>query len=153
MYASKRVLCSPGGIKNLIRSTFITLFKRNLNFGFRRFISDDEINKIFNHAQIGFIQRVKINNSGNVPLNMLFGNVVIGPNDGNVGYWLKETGNVAFDVGKNPINLRKALEDAILLVDSHKGEENRQYAINEWNTHKIGMMHINAYKNLLDDNV
>lgn len=153
MYASRRVLCSLPVLMNLVRSIFIRTFKRNLKFGFRRFIKDDEINKLFNHAQIGFIQRVKINNSGNLPLNMLFGNVVIGPNDGNVGYWLKETGNVEFDVSKNPINLRIAVEKAISLVDSHKGEENRIYALKNWNTHKIGIMHINAYKNLLDANV
>lgn len=49
-------------------------------------------------ADIALLQRVKILNSGSLPLNFYFGNVVVGPDVGNVGEILKKTGNPVFNV-------------------------------------------------------
>ncbi len=149
MYAAKRVLFSFKGMLNLLRSGYYRMRYGNLAFGFRHFLSDKEISDYCNGSHIGFIQRLKINNSGNLPLNMLFGNVVVGPDDGNVGYWLKETGNVLFDAKKKPIELKSAVEKAIQYVKEGKGKTNRAYALEKWNTRTIAQMHVEAYRNIL----
>ena len=49
------------------------------------FVSDQELPLYFGAADVVFIQRVKILNSGNLPLGFYYGKVVVGPNLGDVG--------------------------------------------------------------------
>ena len=60
-------------------------------------ISDNVLPYYFGASDLVFIQRVKILNSGNVFLPMLFGKIVVGPDTGNIGEVLKKWGYPAFD--------------------------------------------------------
>lgn len=53
-------------------------------------VSNEMLPYFCKSCDIALIQRTQILNSGNLPLNFYFGNVVIGPNVGNVGAILKK---------------------------------------------------------------
>lgn len=61
-------------------------------------VPEEDVPYYYGASDIAFIQRLKILNSGNVFLPMLFGKVVVGPDTGNVGSILKEWGYPTFDV-------------------------------------------------------
>jgi beta-1,4-mannosyltransferase len=67
---------------------------------YNNFISDYHLQYFYNAADVAIIPRLKILNSGNVPLGFAFGKVVIGPDTGVVGEILKETGNPVFIPGE-----------------------------------------------------
>ena len=84
-------------------------------------------------SDLALIQRKKILNSGNVTLAFLMGKVVVGPDVGNVGLLLKETGNPTFDVNDDSAVL-KAVKMGFDLTKENYGERNRQYAIDNFST-------------------
>lgn len=63
-----------------------------------RAVSDDALSYYYGAADIVFIQRVKILNSGNALMPMLFGKVVVGPDYGNVGPLLRHWNYPVFSV-------------------------------------------------------
>ena len=85
-------------------------------------------------------------NSGNVPLAFYFQKPVIGPNQGNVGSILKETGNLIFDV-KSVDSLTNAMQNSI--NKNSKGNENYQFAKENWTWEIIGQSHIDFYTSLI----
>lgn len=95
-------------------------------------------------ADVALIQRKKILNSGNLPLAFLMKKVVVGPNVGNVGLYLKETGNPIFDV-----NDEKSIYNAVIkgfdLEKENYGETNRKYAIDNFSTAIISEQLYNYY--------
>ena len=92
-------------------------------------IPDDMMQCYFCAADVVLIQRVDALNSGNLPMAFHAGKVVVGPNVGNVGAILRETGNYAFD--PQDINsAASALQKA--LTETEKGKENRTYATEHW---------------------
>ena len=62
-----------------------------------RAVSDERLPYYYGAADVVFIQRVKILNSGNALMPMLFGKVVVGPDCGNVGPLLKQWGYPVFE--------------------------------------------------------
>ena len=84
-------------------------------------------------SDVALIQRKKILNSGNVPLAFLMGKVVAGPNCGNVGMLLDETGNPTFDICDDD-SVIVAVEKAISLAKENHGEDNRRYALEKLST-------------------
>lgn len=112
----------------------------------QKFTSKDEIQDYFNASNVVLIPRLKILNSGNVPLAFYFQKPVIGPNQGNVGSILKETGNLIFDV-KSVDSLTNAMQNSI--NKNSKGNENYQFAKENWNWRIIGQSHINFYTSLI----
>ena len=61
-------------------------------------VPENDVPYYYGASDIVFVQRLKILNSGNIFMPMLFGKVVIGPDIGNVGPILKEWGYPTFDV-------------------------------------------------------
>ena len=53
-------------------------------------VTDDALPYYYGAADVAFIQRLKILNSGNAMMPMLFGRMVVGPDCGNVGPLLKQ---------------------------------------------------------------
>lgn len=94
-----------------------------------------------------FIQRKRILNSGNVPLAFLFRKTVVGPDCGNVGELLRDSGNPVFDPGK-PASIKKALKQAFQLNEKQQGEANYRYAIQYLNLSKVGKMYAKTYEEL-----
>ena len=92
-------------------------------------LPDDLMQCYFCAADVVLIQRVDTLNSGNLPMAFHAGKVVVGPNVGNVGAILRETGNFAFDpqdINSAASELQKAL------TETAKGKENRTYATEHW---------------------
>lgn len=101
-------------------------------------------------SDVIFIQRKDILNSGNVPLAFLFHKVVLGPNVGNIGEWLRETDNPRFDPD-NPTSVVNALKKANMMAVWYKGEANYSYAMKHMNIKKVGNEYAQAYIDLLNE--
>lgn len=110
------------------------------------YVDDKTLLYYFGASSVSLIQRVKVLNSGNVPLGFLMKNVVVGPNVGNVGKWLIETKNPIFNPHEID-SLYKAIDLAI--NDNKRGIENYQYAINHLTTNLISSKLYSYYKQLL----
>ncbi len=116
----------------------------------RGFVSDEELPYYYAAADIALIHRREILNSGNLPMAFYMGKVVVGPNVGNVGSLLHETENPTFDI--NDISsLNESIKNAILLSIKGKGDENRQYAINNYSSKKVAVLHKKMYQSLIKD--
>lgn len=106
------------------------LHHSNFMYGQQR-VDESLIPCYFTAADIVFLQRKKILNSGNLPLAFSAGKPVVGPNVGNVGEILKESGNYTFDPNdENSVSmaLNHALSDMKIKGDS-LGMRNHEYAI------------------------
>ena len=102
-------------------------------------------------SDIIFIQRIHILNSGNIPLAFLFKKIPVGPKCGNVGEWLKATGNPTFDV-RNIQDVTDALNQGIELSKVGQGYKNYLYALRYCNIARISKLYLDAYKELLTTN-
>jgi glycosyltransferase involved in cell wall biosynthesis len=106
-------------------------------------IPGDLMQCYFCAADVVLIQRLDIMNSGNLPMAYHAGKVVVGPDVGNVGQILRETGNFTFD----PHDIQSAvgaLQKA--LTETAKGKENRTYAAEHWSSDLIAATLFNIYK-------
>lgn len=110
-------------------------------------LEDDQLPYYLTAANVVFIQRVQILNSGNIPLAFLFGRAVVGPERGNLTEILKETGNPSFDPDHRS-GIRRAFE--FVLQHPELGEANRKYAARYWGLQQIGAAYIAAYQQLLN---
>jgi len=96
------------------------------------FVEEEDAQFYLNSADVLFIPRLHVLNSGNITLGMTFGKAVVGPDSLDVGHLLKTTGNVVFDPDK-PETATRAVEDAMTLAQENKiGPANRQKALSEW---------------------
>ena len=98
-------------------------------------------------SSIAIIQRKRILNSGILPLAFLMGKVVVGPNIGNVGLLLTETGNPTFDINDDD-SIIKAVNKARMLAKNNFGENNTKYALEHFSTQKVSTILFNYYKSL-----
>lgn len=100
-------------------------------------VSNEMLPYFCKSCDIALIQRTQILNSGNLPLNFYFGNVVIGPNVGNVGAILQEMHNPTFDINDINTSLYSAVMKGLQLVQMNMGEENKKYALRHFSTDTI----------------
>ncbi len=118
---------------------------RNIRAGANgELIDNDELPYYITASDVIFVQRKRILNSGNVPLAFLFRKVVAGPDNGNVGELLRETGNPVFSPDDNA-GIVRALEQAGRLAEQGKGEENYRYARQHMNLEVVANAYIDAY--------
>ena len=110
-------------------------------------IPDDLMQCYFCAADVVLIQRLDILNSGNLPMAFHAGKVVVGPNVGNVGLILRETGNFTFD----PHDIRSAV-DALqkALTGTAKGNKNRTYAQEHWSSERVAATLFKFYQQILN---
>lgn len=96
-------------------------------------INDNALKEMVKASDIVFIQRKEILNSGNLPLAFSFGKIVVGPNKGNVGRILYETGNPIFDPYDNK-SITIALEEAFMMLKkgNMQGQKNLEFARRNW---------------------
>ena len=112
-------------------------------------IPDEQLPCYLAAADVVFIQRTDILNSGNVPLALSFGRVVTGPASGNIGGLLAETGNPAFDPAA-PRSVDIALERAARLSATDQGARIRAYAQEHFGIGRIAAMYGGLYERLYD---
>lgn len=106
-------------------------------------VPDDMMQCYFCAADVVLLQRLDILNSGNLPMAFHAGKVVVGPNVGNVGPILRDTGNFTFD----PQNMRSAvsaLQKA--LAETAKGKENKTYAAEHWSSKRVAALLMGYYQ-------
>ena len=102
----------------------------------------------FAAADVVFIQRCHILNSGNVPMAFYFGCACVGPDDGNVGEILKATGNPVFDPA-NPASAGEAIVKAFAAIDKYnRGAKNKKWADKNWNQELVVSQIMDAYREL-----
>jgi len=111
------------------------------------FIDEEKVPYYFIASDIVFIQRLKILNSGNVPLAFLFNKKVVGPNVGNVGEILQKTHNFSFIPG-DQTSVQKAFKAAINTKECH----NYKYAIKNWGIKRITNQYRKLYNQLFENN-
>lgn len=114
-----------------------------VTFRFGRF-ADNKIQYFLRAADIFLIPRLRILNSGDVPLGFTFSRVVVGPNEGVVGELLRETGNPTFDPDI-PSSVATALQKGYERQQGGLGESNRRYAAREMNWRTVADQHICFY--------
>lgn len=108
-------------------------------------VSNDCLPYYLAASDVVMVQRKEILNSGNVPLGFLFGKVVIGPDTGNVGPLLRQTGNPTFDPDSTK-SIVRAIEDAYRLRLAGHGEANYRYAQEHFGLEQISRAYVAAYE-------
>jgi len=98
-------------------------------------VMENDIPAYFTAADVVFIQRLRILNSGNLPMGFYYGKPVLGPAVGDVGEILGETGNPSFDPGSAE-SVAEALRRALAAADGPLGAANHAKADSEWNLEK-----------------
>lgn len=111
-------------------------------------IPDLQVLQSFAAADLVVLPRPEDMNSGNLSMGFLFAKVVVGPRQGNIGYWLETSGNPVFDPS-DPDDVARALQEGLDLSRTDKGEENKAYALKNWNTRLIGKAHADLYHELI----
>ena len=102
---------------------------------------DEDVMPMICAADILFIQRKEILNSGNLPLGFSAGKIVVGPDLGNVGQILKTTCNPVF----NPLDafsIRSAVDEAVNMLEDGNvvGIRNYHYAEEHWQIPQVTMI-------------
>ena len=111
-----------------------------------KYVPDSLLPYYYAVADVCFIQRKKILNSGNLSMALYMGNVVVGPDIGNVGPLLRETGNPSF----NPDDKKSvicAFHKAMKLASGNLGRRNNEWAIKNCTTNACAEVYYNIYKN------
>lgn len=116
----------------------------------KEWINHEELQRCMKCSDITFIQRKENLNSGNLTLGFLYGNVVVGPNTGNIGRILHDTGNPIFDPDKSN-SIVKAIRKSIQMQKEGKGKENQTYALCHWTTRYAAESHYSVYKSLMNN--
>lgn len=124
-----RKIWQPNPLKtvfNIVRTFFYNLWAASAHIHIaHHYITDEELPRYLAAADVLLIQRLHILNSGNVPLAMLAGLPIVGPDTGNVGSLLRETHNFVFptaDLSSLPLLVQKAVSHPKI------GTDNRAYA-------------------------
>lgn len=115
-----------------------------------KFVDNEMLPYYFSSADVVFIQRCNILNSGNIPMAFHFGRTVIGPTVGNVGELLNTTGNITF----SPINsssIVNAMKKSIEKAHSGQGVKNKEYAENNLKTQSIAKQIKQVYVSTLSE--
>jgi hypothetical protein len=119
-----------------------------LFFGYD-FVSEADTQVYLNSADVLFIPRLWVLNSGNVTLGMTFGRVVVGPDSWDVGEILAENGNPVFDPD-NPETASSAVERGFELAnEAVVGRANREVALTQWTPMQCAELYMNLYNESL----
>jgi hypothetical protein len=114
-----------------------------------RAVSDDDLPYYYMAADVVLIHRLKILNSGNAMMPMLFGKVVVGPNCGNVEGLLSRWGYPVFNV-----NDLQSVEESVLrgiyLEKKGFGLSIHKTQMNEYSTSIVVERLFSYYMNLLE---
>lgn len=114
----------------------------------RSSLSVDDVQYYFHAADVVFNQRNHALNSGIIPLAFAFGKAVAGPDTGNIGQWLKLSGNAVF----SPYSVAEAATaiDSTLASDyTERGRKNNEFGEKHWNIKSVGERHLKLYERLL----
>jgi glycosyltransferase involved in cell wall biosynthesis len=150
-----KYLLTPGFIRvrrNIIlgyKTFFKAMYYKLIGIHFcNKYIPHHDVETYFCAADVVMIQRCKILNSGNLTLGFLAKKAVIGPNVGNVGTILRDTGNAIF----NPCEIKSitaAIQEGFRIKDTDLPQKNYEYGMENWNVSEIARKHIEVYSDIL----
>lgn len=110
-------------------------------------VNDEMLPYYYAVSDIAFIQRLKILNSGNAVLPMLFGKVIVGPDVANVGLLLKKWNYPTFDT-ENLNAIGSTIKRGIELSQNGYGKELRKKQLQCYSTAAISEKLYRYYLNL-----
>lgn len=113
-----------------------------------KIIPEEEIPLFGAMADLMLLQRVVILNSGNTSMGFYLGKVVVGPDTGNVGPFLKESGNPVFEVGSKE-SLISNIKEGLAQAAAGYGQKNKTYAQRHLSSKTISRQLLDFYKSLL----
>jgi hypothetical protein len=117
----------------------------HFNYGF---VEEADTQLWLNAADVLFIPRLKVLNSGNITLGMTFGKVVVGPDSWDVGQLLRETGNPVFDPDR-PETAVEAVEQGFrLAAEGQRGPENQRLALSEWSAEQCARQYLQVFRDV-----
>lgn len=110
-------------------------------FGIRK----KDVPYYYGGADIAFVFRKKVLNSGTIPLAFLMGKVVVGPDIGNVGRLLTPLNNPIYSVNdiKSAVT---AIRCGLALSKSPLGHDNKKYALEHISTKQIARQLLKYYQ-------
>lgn len=133
-------------IRDLTRAYYRLHPSYHFNYGF---VEEADTQLYLNAADILFIPRLWVLNSGNVTLGMTFGRVVVGPDSWDVGQLLRETGNPVFDPDR-PETAAAALAEGLRLATEGKvAAANRELALRDWGADTCAAQYLALYHQAL----
>jgi hypothetical protein len=112
------------------------------NYGF---VEEADTQRYLNAADVLFIPRLRVLNSGNITLGMTFGRVVVGPDSWDVGELLRETGNPVFDPDKPETAVAAVQEGFRQAREGRVGPANQQLALRDWGADKCAADYLKFY--------
>jgi len=112
-------------------------------------VSDADLPYYYGAADVAFIQRLKILNSGNALMPMLYGTVVVGPDCGNVGPLLRKWGYPVFQVDDTQ-RIGQVVSQGIQMEKDGFGRKNKAAQIEKYSTSHISDELYSIYQNLLE---
>jgi len=134
------------GIRDLKRLYYRMHPRFKFNYSF---VEEADTQLYLNAADVLFIARLWVLNSGNITLGMTYGRVVVGPDAWDVGELLRETGNPVFDPDR-PATAIAAMEKGFNLASEGKvGAENRRLALEEWRPAQCAAMYADFFRKLV----
>jgi glycosyltransferase involved in cell wall biosynthesis len=136
-------------LKNWLRDLNRLYYRFHPNYKFNYgFVEEADTQLYLNAADVLFIPRLKVLNSGNVTLGMTFGKVVVGPDSWDVGQLLRETGNPVFNPDQ-PETAVAATERAFELAKRGElGRQNEKLALEHWSADTCANAYLNFMRQL-----
>ena len=119
-------------IINFIRKIKFSFLKKNLRV-FSHHISDNSLVKICKASDILLICRKNNFNSGNIALGTTFGCILVGPDEGNIGFLLKKLKNEVYQTRN--INYDLIVNKSLNKINRKTIKKNLEYALYncDWN--------------------
>lgn len=130
-------------IRDLTRLYYRLHPSYRFNYGF---VEEDDTQLYLNAADVLFIPRLWVLNSGNVTLGMTFGRVVVGPDSWDVGQLLRETGNPVFDPDRPETAAAAVSEGFRLALEGKIGTANQEIALREWGADQCAQKYMELYR-------
>jgi hypothetical protein len=119
----------------------------NFNYSF---VEEEDTQLYLNAADVLFIPRLKVLNSGNITLGMTFGKVVVGPDSWDVGQLLRETGNPVFETDRPASAIPAMKEGFYLAAEGIIGQANQNLAFGQWSADQCADAYHKFYKRILN---
>ncbi|MEP6506981.1 MAG: hypothetical protein ABJC63_02060 [Gemmatimonadales bacterium] len=109
------------------------------------FVEERDTQYYLNAADVLFIPRLHVLNSGNITLGMTFGRVVVGPDSLDVGELLRDTGNPVFDPDC-PETASDAVARGMALADGGIiGPANQSLALTDWTVARCAQQYVEFF--------
>lgn len=132
-------------IRDLVRLYYRANPRYRFHYGF---VEESDTQLYLNAADVLFIPRLRVLNSGNVTLGMTFGRVVVGPDSWDVGELLRETGNPVFDPDR-PGTAAAAVEGGFRLArEGRIGPASQHVASTQWTAGKCAERYHDFFREL-----